>query len=138
MEKNTDLNNYHNKSNDEPINSNTKPNNKSWSQTKPMSITIVIRNTNGLSKHIIEIQTFLFTNNVDIVNENCYALFRSKICHSFPQTLQLIGPEFQKNIPDLIDFCLSKGISKSLIQCTNSFHLSSDHSPVFYMCVKVF
>ena len=44
-------------------------------------------------------------------------------------------PSIQKN-SDLIDFCISKGISKSFIQCTNSFDLLSDHSPVFIHLYK--
>ena len=40
-------------------------------------------------------------------------------------------PTDPKKTPDLIDFCVSKGLSKKLIHCSESFDLSSDHSPVF-------
>ena len=51
----------------EPIDSNDKPYHKSYSKTNPMSINIVIWNANGLSKHSLENQSFLFSNNVDIL-----------------------------------------------------------------------
>jgi len=35
-----------------------------------------------------------------------------------------------KKNPDLIDFCLSKGIADSSINCSSSLDLSSDHLPV--------
>ena len=39
-------------------------------------------------------------------------------------------PTDLNKIPDLIDFCVSKGISNCCIKCESSFDLSSDHSPV--------
>lgn len=39
-------------------------------------------------------------------------------------------PTDRKKIPDLIDFCVTKGISHNYISCVSSFDLSSDHSPI--------
>lgn len=39
-------------------------------------------------------------------------------------------PTDSNKIPDLIDFCLSKGIANAHINCQSSLDLSSDHSPV--------
>lgn len=39
-------------------------------------------------------------------------------------------PSDQRKIPDLIDFCVAKGISNERLVCKNSLDLSSDHSPV--------
>ena len=40
-------------------------------------------------------------------------------------------PKDPLKTPDLLDFCVVKGVSKASIQCSHSYELSSDHSPVF-------
>lgn len=39
-------------------------------------------------------------------------------------------PSDEGKIPDIIDFCISKGISKNNISCHSCWDLSSDHSPI--------
>lgn len=39
-------------------------------------------------------------------------------------------PTDNNKVPDLIDFCISKGIPKKYVKCESSLELSSDHSPV--------
>ena len=39
-------------------------------------------------------------------------------------------PSDTNKIPDLIDFCITKGIPRNRLRARNSFELSSDHSPV--------
>lgn len=40
-------------------------------------------------------------------------------------------PSDNRKVPDLIDFCVTKGISTYYISCEASLELSSDHTPVF-------
>lgn len=40
-------------------------------------------------------------------------------------------PTDRYKTPDLLDFCVTKGISRNYIKATSCFDLSSDHSPVF-------
>lgn len=39
-------------------------------------------------------------------------------------------PTDRKKVPDLIDFCVTKGIPRTYVKATNCYDLSSDHSPV--------
>lgn len=39
-------------------------------------------------------------------------------------------PSDRSKIPDLIDFCVTKGITKNNISCHSCWDLSSDHSPI--------
>jgi hypothetical protein len=39
-------------------------------------------------------------------------------------------PTDENEIPDLLDFCITKGISPTYVNTTASFDLSSDHTPI--------
>ena len=41
-------------------------------------------------------------------------------------------------IPDLIDFCVTKGIPKQSTKCSECYDLSSEHSPIFVHIYKNF
>ena len=50
-------------------------------------------------------------------------------------------PTDKNKIPDVIDFCITKGLSSHLTKAVSSFDLSSDHSPILvslFSQVKVF
>lgn len=39
-------------------------------------------------------------------------------------------PTDKKKVPDLIDFCVTKGIARTYVKATDCYDLSSDHSPI--------
>jgi hypothetical protein len=39
-------------------------------------------------------------------------------------------PSDRNKLPDLTDFCVTKGISQDFTEAKSCFHLFSDHSPV--------
>ena len=79
---------------------------------------------------------------LDIIKKNwSYILyvftFRGELSHLTQHEKVLLGRvnssyavKWLNKLPDLIDFCITKGISSNLVKAESSLDLSSDHTPV--------
>jgi hypothetical protein len=97
------------------------------------SLHIAVWNANGLSQHRNELEMFLLIHNIDIllISE---IHFTSKGFFRLPHYRHISGepiywPTDRNKLSDLVDFCITKGISPNYVFAKFCFELSSDNTP---------